>query len=250
MNLPEDVHFCLSCCGRNWIACGREVVADCGHCGAALYPDLRASSNECPPRPHPRSLVGALPPSSPQLTRRRFWKGLRPILGLAACVWIYYLASQPTTTSQEPYGSHVASTPPSNTLPLPSPVPISQGAFWNFTNRSAMAPFEIITRGSENYYVKLVDNRTGVDAAAIYVRGDTRTEVSVPLGTYTLRYASGDIWRGPIHLFGRGEFTSFSESTSIFRFEDRGSQISGYTVELYQQTNGNMETHPISPGQF
>lgn len=141
--------------------------------------------------------------------------------------------------------------PATVTAPLPPPAarPAS-GVLENRTGRSAEAPFAINTSPGADYYLKLVDATTGRDAVTIYVRGGQPLEVSVPLGSYRLRYASGETWRGPAHLFGPGELTSYNASDSVFNFAVSGGYVNGYTVELIRQVGGNMDTRRISPSQF
>ena len=139
------------------------------------------------------------------------------------------------------------------TLDAQIPPPIARpaaGVMENRTGRSPEAPFEIITSSGADYYLKLVDSRTGQDAITVYVRGGQRIEVTVPLGTYRLRYAAGEIWRGASHLFGPGEMTMYNESGSIFNFDVSSGYVNGYTVELIRQVGGNMDTRQINPSQF
>ncbi len=124
------------------------------------------------------------------------------------------------------------------------------GVMENRTGRPPEAPFEIMTSFGADYYLKLVDTSTGQDVLIVYVRGGQRIEVTVPLGSYRLRYASGETWRGTAHLFGPGEMTSYSASESVLSFEVSGGYVNGYTVELIRQVGGNMDTRRISPSQF
>lgn len=116
---------------------------------------------------------------------------------------------------------------------------------WNRTNRLPRAPLKIRTPSRANYYVKLVDANTGADAVGIFVRGGQTVEAIVPLGSYRLRYATGQTWRGEAALFGPD--TIYNEALSRLDFADQGS---GYIVELIRQEGGNLETHRISPSQF
>jgi hypothetical protein len=143
------------------------------------------------------------------------------------------------------------STHPAITAPLPPTVARpAPGVMENRTGRPPEAPFGINTSPGADYYLKLVDATTGQDAVRIYVRGGQQLEVSVPLGSYRLRYASGEAWRGPAHLFGPGDLTSYNASDSVFDFEVSDGYMNGYTVELIRQTGGNMDTRRISPSQF
>jgi len=144
-----------------------------------------------------------------------------------------------------------APTQPAVTAPLPPPAtrPTS-GVLENRTGRSAEAPFAINTSPGADYYLKLVDATTGRDAVTIYVQGGKPLKVSVPLGSYRLRYASGETWRGPAHPFGPGDLTSYNASDSVFNFAVSSGYVNGYTVELIRQVGGNMDTRRISPSQF
>lgn len=122
-----------------------------------------------------------------------------------------------------------------------------------FTERyhssEAIAPFEIRTRyGSGNYYVKMVDYYTKKTVLTIFVRDGQSVNIDVPLGTYELKYAVGKNWYGNEHLFGPD--TACSKAKDRFEFERHGDEITGYTVELYLQINGNLETNTIPVSSF
>lgn len=129
--------------------------------------------------------------------------------------------------------------------PLPFP---NNGSFQLFTKKPCIAPFSIITAKGNNYYVKLVDTKTNTDIITAFVLGGTTVELDVPLGTYEVRYASGDLWYGYIDLFG--PTTVFSKADKTFTFEKVGNEISGYSITLYQVHNGNLSTSNILPKEF
>lgn len=85
---------------------------------------------------------------------------------------------------------------------------------------------------------------------AVYIVGGRKIDVEVPLGSYILRYASGKTWRGETYLFGPGDLTAYNEAGSIFDFRVENGYLSGYTVELISQVNGNLSTKSLSAGQF
>ncbi len=107
-------------------------------------------------------------------------------------------------------------------------------------------PLTIRTRaGSGNFYVKLVGRYSGSERLVIFVHdGATVHDINVPAGTYELRYASGTTWYGEEDLFGPD--TSYSKAESDFSFGDGD----GYTVELYKQVGGNLQTSPINKNNF
>ena len=115
--------------------------------------------------------------------------------------------------------------------------------------QEAIAPLEIRTRGNgTHYFVKLVDWNTESPVAAFFVRAGQTVEVDVPLGSYRLRYATGRTWYGERYLFGPE--TIYSQADSRFDFVREGDQVSGYTVELFMQADGNLSTSRIRPDQW
>lgn len=133
---------------------------------------------------------------------------------------------------------------------LPPVVTVAPGIVFNRTGDRGLAPFQIITAPGQNYFVKLVDATTYEDRLGVFVRGGEPVEVAVPLGRYRMRYASGVNWYGEDHLFGPGNRTSYAQSATLFSFERGPSGFNGFTVELIQQTGGNMSTRPIAADEF
>lgn len=78
---------------------------------------------------------------------------------------------------------------------------------------------------------------------AFYVRAGDEVTVSVPQGTATLYYATGETWYGKKNKFG--ENTAYSASDDIFDFTN-------YTweVTLYPVVGGDFDTYTIDPEDF
>jgi hypothetical protein len=128
--------------------------------------------------------------------------------------------------------------------PLPA-----NGKVWRKGGGDPLAPLEIRTQGPErHYFVKVVDRNTGAAVAMMFVRGGQSAETLIPLGTYRIRYATGAVWYGQEFLFGPE--TSYSEAAEEFSFVDEGDQVSGYTLELFLQPDGNLQTNRISPVEW
>ena len=134
--------------------------------------------------------------------------------------------------------------------PFPPLVIQSPGVMWNKTGRSLLAPLGVQTSIGTDYYIKLVDAETNRDAVAIYVIGGQDLEVLVPLGSYRMRYAYGETWRGEHHLFGPEDLTAVEEALEIFDFSESYEGFSGYTVELIPQIDGNLPTRVIARDEF
>jgi transcription initiation factor TFIIIB Brf1 subunit/transcription initiation factor TFIIB len=117
-----------------------------------------------------------------------------------------------------------------------------------YTNSERVAPFEIQTSSGANYLVKLVTAYSHESAMTIFIKGGNTISVNVPLGTYEVKYASGEKWYGYEHYFGQE--TDYSKAEKLFTFENTGDHISGYTMTLYRVPNGNLRTTKINPSQF
>jgi hypothetical protein len=63
-----------------------------------------------------------------------------------------------------------------------------------------------------------------------------------------MKYATGTQWYGKTILFGTK--TSYNETDKKFDFYLKGDQVSGHSVELYLQPQGNLRTKRISAEQF
>jgi hypothetical protein len=130
---------------------------------------------------------------------------------------------------------------PEQTLPYSG-----SSRLWKTDER--VAPFEIKAAQGSHYLLKLVDAYTHAPVLDVFVRSGTTVEVEVPLGTYEVRYASGETWYGYEYLFGPE--TSYSKADKTFTFEIIGNQIRGFTITLYKVARGNLRTSRIKPTDF
>lgn len=252
--MTQEVFLCFECGQRNRVSSGAaRGSARCGQCGAALFPGRETKSGNSTsyaknssPRP---SETTRNRPQAPAAGRGGVGSNpfLRLVVFLLLGIGLYWLFAEPDASSTTRTASDVASAP--STLPPPVGRP-EPGVISNWTGRAPQAPLEIITSPGSDYYVKLVEVETGYDAVAIYVHGGRRIEVSVPIGEYRMRYASGQVWRGPVHWFGPGSMTSLAEAQSTFEFKASGDYINGYTVELIRQSEGNLRTRSIDRSKF
>lgn len=112
-----------------------------------------------------------------------------------------------------------------------------------------IAPLRIVTRSNDHYLVKVVDWDTEETAMTMFIRAGETVKVEVPLGSYKLKYAAGKTWYGDIFLFGPN--TVYSEAEKRLDFVmNSNRQVSGYTIELFLQPNGNLKTKRISAKDF
>ncbi len=150
--------------------------------------------------------------------------GCLALLAIGAVALIVVLPSLDTSSSRS------SSSPPStpaiypNSENTPQPTPFSEpvvplpenGELVVKANYSLAAPFEIKSQTGENYLVKLVDANTGQDVMTVFVRGGETVETRAPLGSFHVKYASGDTWYGYEHLFGPE--TTYTKADETFAF--------------------------------
>ena len=100
--------------------------------------------------------------------------------------------------------------------------------------------------------MKLVETWSGQTVGTVYVLGGTSVEVEVPLGTYTMQYATGAIWYGYKYLFGPETAYAQADETFVFEREQtaEGWSISGFTVTLYSVVGGNLSTTRMRASEF
>lgn len=113
---------------------------------------------------------------------------------------------------------------------------------------AGVAPLEIRTSVGQNFYIKVLDWNTKSEILTAFIRGGEPFEVQVPVGSYEIRYASGQSWYGPILDFGLG--ASYLRCDDRFDFVSTVDGYNGYTIQLILQRNGNLRTDQLSADQF
>lgn len=113
------------------------------------------------------------------------------------------------------------------------------------SNSSKGMAFKIHTPANyDSHYIKIIDTSTGEPFMKIYIReGDTIT-VYLPVGSYRIRYATGEHWYGYDELFGTdGEYFKFNEVVKI-------KKDTKYTLTLYRESESNLSTSALDYGEF
>ena len=111
-----------------------------------------------------------------------------------------------------------------------------------------VADFTITTAAGSNYFIKLED-LSGRPARAFFVNGGSSISNKVPLGTFVLKYASGNSWCNERDLFGADTATNAADETFTFDQQPRYTPTH-WTVELIRQPGGNLRTHAIPRSKF
>jgi ribosomal protein L37AE/L43A len=154
-----------------------------------------------------------------------------------------YVPSLPTTTT---FPRSASATPPPFQQPaLPTP---PNGEAFTYTDQERIAPFEIKSARGSDYLVKLADSVSGQSVVKVFVRGGSAVNINVPLGTYVVKYASGDTWHGYDYLFGPK--TDYSKASEYLTFQHTANRVQGHTITLYKVPYGNLHTERIKPDEF
>lgn len=238
-----DMLTCPNCGQKNRVQEGEDSSgAICAKC----WTRLNAESRKPVPPPKPDGAYQA-----PQSTQKKKPRNIKNIAwGLVALSSIFIVPSLLVYSVLNSESSKVK-TP--NSIPIVKPTYTKMdmpknGAIQMFTKRERVAPLTIKTSAGSNYFVKLVTANTNDAIMTIFIRGGNTVSTNVPLGSYEVRYATGKDWYGYEHLFG--EDTGYSEAETIFKFENDGYQVSGYTISLYQVRDGNLRTKRINANSF
>jgi ribosomal protein S27AE len=223
---------CKKCGSKNRVASHSQKLRPlCGNCKAVLTESVLVAAKRFAVRLKP------------------VWIGISIVAGVIVLV---VLANQPPkrgpTLSQTP-PPRVATRPPPLNFDQPLlPLPFN-GSQKTYSSADAVAPLTISTRqGTGHYFVKIVDWTTDALVMTVFVRSGQSVSTKVPLGSYKIKYTAGNQWYGETYLFGPD--TSYNMADKQFDFEEIGNQVTGFTVELFLQPNGNLNTKRISPKDF
>lgn len=153
-----------------------------------------------------------------------------------------------------------AYTPPPAPVYTPPPAPVvvqptypeyalpDNGATWRYNSEAQVARFVVAAGSGSHYWVKLVEASTDRPIIAVFIRAGSTAEIKVPVGTYVIKYASGQKWYGTTHLFGPD--TSRSKARDTFNFYIEGNIVHGHSITLYKVTGGNLRTESIPASEF
>lgn len=127
-------------------------------------------------------------------------------------------------------------------LPLPN-----NGQMQVFTDKELLAPLGIIASSDKNCFFKFYDIKGNL-IFTLFIRKNSSTNLKVPLGEYTVKYATGDEWYGVDKLFGFS--TNIYEFNKKLLFYREGNSINGHTLTLNEVLNGNLPKKTISKSSF
>ena len=114
--------------------------------------------------------------------------------------------------------------------------------------KEQLCPLSVSVMGNNNYYIYLDCMNGASNDMSFMVSPNSCAEVLVPLGEFEIYYTYGNLWGGTEHLFGSS--APYYKCEGYFSFYDDGQHYQGWSLELYPQTNGNMDTEIIPADQF
>lgn len=243
-----NIVICPNCGQKNRIQThGSDKRPVCAKCWSVLPIESIKEHDDGPVPPPPPYKKSDSQRSQETSMKPRFpikkWLWLLVVAGFF--IWVFWQNFGQDKSSKRTEAP-VSVEPPRISYPA-QPLP-ANGAFEMFVSAERVAPFEIRTDRGANYLVKLVSVYNKTPVMAIFIRAGNTVTVDVPLGTYELRYATGETWYGYDHLFGPD--TVCSKADEQLEFKQIGYQVSGYTVTLYEVPHGNLHTTRISPQEF
>jgi len=128
------------------------------------------------------------------------------------------------------------------------PIPVT-GTTVKYYNKKELAPLIVITKSDgTNYLIKVLDWNTKNPILTTFIRSGETASLKVPLGSYEIRYATGEMWYGYDYLFGPA--TSYYKADSRMDFTQSGNIYKGHTIELIPRVSGNLQTINISKDNF
>lgn len=114
----------------------------------------------------------------------------------------------------------------------PEPIKLPETGIVEKRFYQGMAPLTIKTRNEGlHFFIKLLELPEQKEVLATFIRSGDMLKLRIPLGVYALKYAVGNTWYGTRWLFGSKTVYSRIEKDIAFTFG--GSEISGYSIELY-----------------
>jgi len=133
----------------------------------------------------------------------------------------------------------------------PKPTPQTGVLSRDPSERSYVAPLEVITPDTgKHYFLNFEDQTTGSTVLTAFVRSGERLDTLMPTGTYVFEYAVGFQWYGQELLFGSEPMTICYRAQRKFKFEKKVDRYAGYVIELIATESGNLPTTEIDRDEF
>lgn len=118
------------------------------------------------------------------------------------------------------------------------------GLMWNRSGLPATLPLVVKALPGQDYVVFLAPLDGGDPVMAGYIRGGTFFRLLVPPGTWHVRFAHGEEWKGDETLFGPA--TEWTDVDEPMTFGASVSRKHGYIIRL-EERDGRMQVASAGP---
>lgn len=170
---------------------------------------------------------------------------------MGVIIFIFILAMCTNGTSSKNNTSNKNTT--SNENVNLSPVLVGNGNILKNPLDERLAPLRVTvpSDGGDFYiYLKDIDNASGKNDMAFYIKSGQSVELDVPLGRYELFYCTGYTWYGEKNKFGPDTIYVKSDTVLNFHIDYENQQYSGYSIDLRTVSYGNMQSKEINANSF
>jgi len=241
--------------------CGKPLVADgsfCSYCGTAVPMESSAYNtniNVSSQASQNDSQISVQSHLQNYPTRKKsFFSSFVRVILTVLCIMVvlpFILVScvtilgTPTSSPNSTATTTTTVTPDANLKPITA----TNGQIFEYPRDERVAPLSVTASFSHNYYIYLDCISNPDNDMAFFVKRGNTVNLDVPLGTYSVYYATGDIWYGTQHLFGSSTVYCKCDGTFNFYISSDG-YYNGYTLELIEQHNGNLDTETVNPSEF
>lgn len=152
------------------------------------------------------------------------------ILG-AICFALVVLVNPGLFDSSEGAKSMAQISTPIPPTPTPYSYDIESGTITRRPKADALAPLEVNTHLGQNYLIVLESTENdATHEMSFYVEGGRTETVYVPLGEYSIYYATGTTWHGSRLLFG--DDTTYHHCVGTFNFYEDEESYVGWTLQI------------------
>jgi len=138
-------------------------------------------------------------------------------------------------------------------IPLPP-----NGTSRFFVKEERPALLKVKASGKYHYLVKMTRPNSTDTVVDLIVRAGQQAQIKVPLGTFHIKWATGQTWYGYEKGKRFGPSTDFNKADQLFTFEQEVTETStGYMtsttvleITLFEVISGNMKSKDIPESQF
>lgn len=127
-------------------------------------------------------------------------------------------------------------------------VDIKNGQILKNPKGAKLAPLRVTAAKDRNFYIYMKNSKNKSNDFAFYVKKGKTVNFNIPLGNYTIYYATGTTWYGKKAKFGKE--TTLRKINGTVKFYRSGNRYMGHSFQLYSVANGNVTTSYVGNNDF